>query len=132
MALYRYPTLTMQVTIDFADLHGDDDTTDKWLESMGLAGPEVPDLTATVDVAIDIDRLDDEIIKAAYEDRFPNLAEAAGRLLTLLAAGEIDLAMEELSREFSLPSPDHEKRIAARIADGRRKEALALQGVLNV
>lgn len=118
-------TFVEEVTIDFTDLEADDDAAREWIKGMRMKPEEIEDLTVKVSVDISISQFGDDELREEFESRFPELAETAPRIYALLADGEVNLAMDEMSRAFDLPSPDHAKRVAATIARGR-------QGALHV
>lgn len=69
-----------------------------------------------------LDDFTDDEIEAEAQKRFGLPDEPIERVYSLLAEGEINAAMDEMSRAFDLPSPGLAKRIAGRIARGRQME----------
>ena len=110
---------TQEITIDFSKIDPDDEDVARWLAAMGLNAAEVDDLTVTVDVDVDIEGFDDDEIANEYAVRFGDTFSIEG-IYRLLAEGNLNEAMDLMSRVFNLAEPSHERRVVARIAAGRQ------------
>ncbi|UXS34023.1 hypothetical protein FY152_17860 [Agrobacterium tumefaciens] len=113
--------VNQEVTIDFS---GDDidDRVVEWLLEHRLQAEELGDLTFTAKVQVEIGDLDEDDIIAAY-DKLNKLDNSdlyhLGEAYRRMAEGNLDEAMEILSRHFDLAPPYHERAIADLITGKR-------------
>jgi hypothetical protein len=105
------------VTIDFEKLDGKGG--EAWLAHTGLKPAEIPDLDCTAKIELDLDEFDDDDIEKEYERRFRPDEDAIGTVYRYLAEGDVEGAMELMSREFGLAPPYHEKKIADLLSSAR-------------
>lgn len=81
-----------------------------------------PICVAVTGDAMPLKAFDDDAIQAEFERRFgDDLVEASAirRAYSLMAEGDIKLAMEELERAYALPPAHHERAIADLLARAR-------------
>ncbi|MFK0336817.1 hypothetical protein ACIQT7_06110 [Agrobacterium deltaense] len=103
-----------EITIDFSDDKNDDRIVE-WLLEHRLHAEELGNLTFNAKVDVDIGDLDEDDIVDAY-DKLNKLDNSdlyhIGQAYRRLAEGDVNEAMEILSRNFDLAPPSHERAIA--------------------
>ncbi|MFK0338746.1 hypothetical protein ACIQT7_15875 [Agrobacterium deltaense] len=106
--------VNQEVTIDFTDDKNDDRIL-AWLKECGLEADSLSDLTFSAKVQVEIGDLDEDDIVTAY-DKLNKLDNDdlyhVGQAYRRMAEGNLDEAMEILSRHFDLAPPSHERAIA--------------------
>lgn len=113
--------VNQEVTIDFSD-DDNDDRVVAWLLEHRLQAEELGDLTFSAKVQVEIGDLDEDDIVAAY-DKLNKLDDSdlyhVSEAYRRMAEGNLDEAMEILSRHFDLAPPSHERAIADLLSRGR-------------
>lgn len=106
--------VSQEITIDFSDDHNDMRIA-AWLKEHSLSAESLSDLTFDANVDVEIGDLDEDDIVEAHEnlnkldnDDLYHVGQAYRRM----AEGNVDEAMEILSRHFELAPPSHERAIA--------------------
>ncbi len=106
--------VNQEVTIDFSDAHNDT-RIEAWLKEHSLSAESLSALTFNANVDVEVGDLDEDDIVDAYEklnkldnDDLYHVGQAYRRM----AEGDVDEAMEILSRHFDLAPPSHERAIA--------------------
>ncbi|MGV2049048.1 hypothetical protein ACQZ48_03075 [Agrobacterium sp. 22-209-1] len=106
--------VNQEITINFSDDHNDERIA-AWLKKHCLRPAIVSDLTFNAKVQVEIGDLDEDDIIDAY-DQMHKLDDSdlyhVGEAYRRMAEGNIDEAMEILSRHFDLAPPSHERGIA--------------------
>ncbi|HCJ70858.1 hypothetical protein [Agrobacterium pusense] len=106
--------VNQEVTIDFTDDNNDDRVL-AWLKEHNLTPESLSDLTFAAKVQVEIGDLDDDDIIDVYEslNKLDNSdLYHVGQAYRRMAEGNVDEAMEILSRHFDLAPPSHERAIA--------------------
>ncbi|NTD84260.1 hypothetical protein [Agrobacterium tumefaciens] len=113
--------VNQEVTIDFANDNNDDRVL-AWLKEHSLEADSLSDLTFNAKVEVEIGDLDEDDIVDAY-DKLNKLDNSdlyhVGQAYRRMAEGNVDEAMEILSRHFDLSPPSHERAIADLITGKR-------------
>ncbi|PZU82250.1 MAG: hypothetical protein DI528_20170 [Shinella sp.] len=106
--------VNQEVTLDFANDNNDDRVL-AWLKEHRLDANSLSDLTFNTKVQVEIGDLDEDDIIDAY-DKLNKLDNSdlyhVGQAYRRMAEGNVDEAMEILSRHFDLAPPSHERAIA--------------------
>lgn len=106
--------VNQEITINFSDDRNDTRIA-TWLKKHSLRPAIVSDLTFNAKVAVEIGDLDEDDIVDAY-DKLNKLDNSdlyhVGQAYRRMAEGNVDEAMEILSRHFDLAPPHHERAIA--------------------
>lgn len=106
--------VNQEVTLDFANDNNDDRVL-AWLKEHRLDANSLSDLTFNAKVQVEIGDLDEDDIIDAY-DKLNKLDDSdlyhVGQAYRRMAEGNLDEAMEILSRHFDLAPPHHERAIA--------------------
>ena len=106
--------VNQEVTIDFTDEKNDNRIL-AWIKECGLDAGSLSDLTFSAKVQVEIGDLDEGDIIVAY-DKLNKLDNSdlyhIGEAYRRMAEGDLDEAMEILSRHFDLAPPSHERAIA--------------------
>jgi hypothetical protein len=90
-----------------------------WLSNVGLTGRELPPLTVVAKVQVDLSDFDEEEISEAYDNFNKPDRYSLEQIYRLMAEGDIQAAMDEMHRQFDLPLPSHEKKVADLLSRGR-------------